>query len=144
MNLETIIETLNQGQPYLYTREGIANALGINSVELRVKLLQLIQQGIESAEIFESKKHKLATRKHLGFIVGTYRFKTERFGFVECDDNESYYCNASDNLHAFDQDIVLIRVSSYDSSCEIIVKEDYPIGALYFLTLTLLLLVIAN
>lgn len=120
MNLETIIETLNQGQPYLYTREGIANALGINSVELRVKLLQLIQQGIESAEIFESKKHKLATRKHLGFIVGTYRFKTERFGFVECDDNESYYCNASDNLHAFDQDIVLIRVSSYDSSCEVI------------------------
>ena len=127
MTLEQLIDALNQAQPYLYSREGLAAFLNVDSLEDRIQFLQLVQQGIDQALIFESKKHKLATREHLGFIVGTFRYKSERYGFVECEDEQSFYCAHSDDNGAFDQDIVLIRPNMVDTSCEVVKVLDHQI-----------------
>ncbi len=107
---EMVYTTINNEKPYTYDADALASALHIDSIEDRVNLLQCIHDLTNEYRLFESKKLKYATDRQRGYKIGTFSYKTNRYGFIDTDDGNHYYVRL-DDIQVFDQDKVIYKVT---------------------------------
>ena len=127
---EMVYTTINNEKPYFYDADALASALNIDSIEDRVNLLQCIHDLTNEYRLFESKKLKYATDIQKGYKIGTFIYKTNRYGFIDTDDGNHYYVRLED-ITAFDQDKVLYEViDKDDGEAKIIGIKEHTIKTL--------------
>ena len=109
---QMVYTIINESRPYTYNADTLASYLKIDTIEDRVALLQCLHDLTSEYRLFQSKKLKYATNQQRKVAIGTFTYKTDRYGFIDTEEGNHYYVRTSDIDGLFDQDQVVYRISN--------------------------------